>query len=271
MSKFNRYFLVFITVFLLLSDCLLANQERKHKFIETQIGVYQSSAKNLAVIVSYTEPGIFIAKIPKTEIQIFDPEKITTNDTSIFISYDLKRDFYSKIHIEDKVFKIKGSLTINFGNIVIAIDNTNPYLTVSDNKNEVILGFKGLEQVVNESGNVSLAFLEANQFNEYSDIISPLNLKNGNLYLKNKIVDISAIGLSIQKKEHECVNTDKNNYFNSKTKKMLKKNDVKDSLLNSIILGTNNNQLVALNLKQGKVYAIEVDGKKKNNCIISFM
>lgn len=267
----SRFILSFLVLFLSISYCESAIGEKKHKFIETQIGVYQSSAKNLAVIVSYTEPGIFIAKIPETEIQIFDPEKITTKETSIFISYDLSRDFYNKLHIQDKVFKIKGSLTINLGNIVVAIDNSNPYLTVSDNVNEVILGFKGLEKVVNESGNASLAFLEANQFNEYSDIISPLNLKNGNLYLKNKLVDISAVGLSIQRKEHECINTFNHNYYETKTKRKLKKEDVKLTLDNSIILGNDRGRLIALNLKHGKVYAMEKDQVKKNKCNISYI
>jgi hypothetical protein len=182
----------------------------------TPSGVYQSDDGRTKIILSHREnsQGIFIAHfeepIPPQE---FNPERLpTAESTHVFIKFDPNSEYqYSEVIIGERRYKITGNLNILLnatGSVSVNIDNMNPYLTVTHryngSKNEALVGFYGMTEVVKGSGNLA-TILAANQLSpETQKILKPYTAgASGALLLGNKEVATPTVGLYVPR-EHEC-------------------------------------------------------------------
>lgn len=182
------------------------------EFLETGPGVFQSTSLRERIIVSYDDPGIFILSSVPIGIQEFNPEEIEADlSKHIFIAFDPATNRYTELIAGDQSYRINGSFTVLMSRMRIAVDNLNPYLTVSVENDQTIVGFRGLQTVVNATGDVALTFLEANQLDSYSDLIVPYDLKkegtNQYLLLKDQKVSSKSIGLSLKPPRNTCLDS----------------------------------------------------------------
>ncbi len=185
------------------------------EFILTRAsGVYQHSNGSTKVILGTKNnaQGIFIMVGPAIAPQEFNLEKTPSeNVRHIFVRFDAQAQppTYSEIVINDTVYKISGSLTVNVGNTFVGIDNNNPYLTVvtegaTNGEPASIIGFSGLNEIVKGSGAVA-TILAANQLNpEVAKVILPYTVDNNQLLLNGKPVTTPMIGTFVRP-ENVCL------------------------------------------------------------------
>lgn len=208
-SSLSALLLLMLSVFLLGTTLGTTAQA---EILKTGEGIYQSLDGRYKIIISYSQPGIFFALGSPVDLQVFNPTQLKKDDTrSLFIRYDQQLKKYSAIVIGKKEYKTNGgSLTVLLDGSRITIDNNNPYLSIvidsqGGGKNEnSILGFLGLEVVVNNRGSEAVALLEANQFNQYRGIIEPYTYQSGQLFLKGKAVE-GPIGLNLETPKNVCL------------------------------------------------------------------
>lgn len=185
------------------------------EFILTRAsGVYQHSNGSTKVILGTKNDaqGIFIMVGPAIAPQEFNLETTPPENVKhIFVRFDgqAQPPTYSEIVINDKVYKISGSLTVNVGKTFVGIDNNNPYLTVvtegaTNGEPASIIGFSGLNEIVKGSGAVA-TILAANQLNpEVAKVILPYTVENNVLLLNGKPVTTPVIGTFVRP-ENECL------------------------------------------------------------------
>lgn len=190
---------------------LAAAPSESVEFLETGPGVFQSTSLRERVIVSYGDrPGIFILSTVPTGIQEFDLASLEKSAARhVFIEYDPASNRYTNLIIGNTYYRISGNFTVEMSRIRISVDNINPYLTVAVSHDKTILGFKGLQSIVKAAGEAALTFLEANQLDEYSELIVPYSLKKEKgeqvLQLKGQKVMSSNIGLSLTAPRNLCL------------------------------------------------------------------
>ena len=186
---------------------LLAAPRAGAEFLQTGPTVFQNL--NEKILVSYESPGIFVASGPKRDIQLFDPSQLPLEDTQhVFIKYDTQANRYGALLFGKQEYRIRGSLIVNMGRVRIAIDNNNPYLSIVVDEDSSVIGFQGLQQVVMAQGEAAVAFLEANQFNSFTDRVSPYIYKKDKLWLKGQPAG-QIVGLSLRPPENVCLNRNK--------------------------------------------------------------
>ena len=177
------------------------------EFLQTGPAVYQTLREK--IVVSYETPGIFIVTGPKRDIQLFDPGQIPPEESlHVFVRWDPGQERYSALLFGRNEYRIRGSLILSLGRVRVAIDNNNPYLTIVVDEESSVIGFQGLRQIVMAQGEAAVAFLEANQFDSFTDRVSPYIYKKGKLYLKGQ-PSAQAIGLSLRPPENICLNDKK--------------------------------------------------------------
>lgn len=179
------------------------------EFLETGPGVLQSTSLRERVIVSYDEPGVLVLSTVPIGIQEFNPSLVESElSRHLFIAFDPATNRYTELSTGTERYRINGSFTIQMSRMRIAVDNLNPYLTISVEADQTIVGFRGLQTIVNATGEAPLTFLEANQLDDYSDLIVPYELKkDGNeqvLMLKGQPVTNQSIGLSLKPPRNAC-------------------------------------------------------------------
>ena len=187
------------------------------EFIRTSPGVFQHTGKHLKVIVSHEIPGIFVLAVPSLDLQVFDPAIVAREGAQhIFIRYNPELDRYSAIVIGPKEYRVRGGLTIeaqiDSDSVRLAVDNNNPYLSIliDSSAKETslppsLLGFRGTELVVNETGQKKVALLEANRFNQFQAVIEPYLLTSAGLALKGAEIAGSTVGVEIEPPKNFCL------------------------------------------------------------------
>ena len=178
-------------------------------------GVYQHPNLTTKVILG-TKPdaqGIFVMVGPAIGAQEFNLETTPGKDTKhVFIRFDAQAQppTYSEIVINQKVYKISGNLTLNIGpKTSVSVDNNNPYLTIVTSGSQAgeapsILGFSGINEIVNGSGPLA-TILAANQLNpEVARVVKPYSLENDELQLNGKPVTNTLIG-TFTRPDNECL------------------------------------------------------------------
>lgn len=201
--------LIFLVIGLL--SVTLQVQAAAAEFLRTAEAVYQSTDKRVKIIISYDKlySGIFISSGPEIDLQVFHPSKIpATESLHCFIRYNAGLGTYDKLFLGPKSFLIKGVATINLGFLRLTVDPEQPYLTIvydnalGNKRPPEILGFSGLNVIVNNTGNIAAALLEANQFSKYRGLIDPYFIKFSEnelrLFVKGDEVQLASIGLALE-------------------------------------------------------------------------
>lgn len=255
-------------------SCLSALAPLQAEFLQTSPGVYQNPAGTEKVIVSYAVPGLFILTGPPVDIQLFDPARLDGKGTQhVFVEYDAPNSSYSALLVGKERFKINGSFILEIGGLRIAVDNNNPYLSIVDDKESSILGFRGTEPVVNLASEVAITFLEANQFNQYGSAIAPYTLAEGRLMLRGAPFQRDSIGLKLEPPRNPCLEKSKVIYLNEEEIVEIKKitsNDERlrrldeklkerkkyDPLAESLLAQITKESLISLNYLNGSVKSI---------------
>jgi hypothetical protein len=245
------------------------------EFLKTSPGVYQNQSGMEKIIVSYAVPGIFVISGPPVDLQLFDPGQLSTKSSfHAFLEYSPQNDSYTALIVGPERYKINGNFTLDMGRIRLAVDNNNPYLSIVVEKESAILGFRGLEPVVNLSGETSVAFLEANQFNPYGDAIAPYALADGRLLLRGAAIQRDSIGLKLDPPRNPCLDRNKVIYIDQDEIERIKKitdnaerlkrlgqklneNKNYNPLAESLLAGITKDSLVALNYQDGSVKSIK--------------
>jgi len=194
-------------------------------------GIYQSDDGRTKVMLSHRDnaQGIFVANysegIPPQE---FNPEKLPANGaTHLFVKFDATAEHqYSEVVIGERSYKVAGNLNVWLtpnGSVSVNIDNTNPYLTVTqrskDGRGDALVGFYGLTEVVKGTGNLA-TILTANQLSpEIAKIVRPYQAGLNGLLLNGKDVTTPAVGIYVSR-EHPC--TKQGNNVSVLTLKQLK-------------------------------------------------
>jgi hypothetical protein len=207
---FKKSLLKIVVVFCAaLSFLTLASAE----FLKTGANVFQSTSKRAKVVVSIEQPGLFIVDGPEIELQNFDPNNInhTSQVKHVFIRYNPELNRYTTILTGSREYRIGGSFTVLVGELRVTLDNSNPYISIvrdsQDQKSAEIIGFMGINVLVNFEGQQAVALLEANQFNEYRNVLSPYTVKEDGLYVKNMPVIAAAVGITPDNKNPCLKNT----------------------------------------------------------------
>jgi hypothetical protein len=194
-----------------------SESQAEYRFIQTlSTGVYQSTDGLAKVIVGSKDGalGLFIAHFKSgIDAQEFNAEKLPQEGSShMFIRFDPAAEFpYSEAVLGERSYRIVGNLNVFMGEnnaMSVHIDNSNPYITVSikgaKGKEEALVGFYGLSEVVTGSGNLA-AILAANQQSpEIERVVKPYTLAEGQLKLNDKEVQTPTVGIFV-KHEHECL------------------------------------------------------------------
>ena len=219
-----------------LSAGFFSSREAHAEFIQTSSGVLQSSDRRAKMIVSYRVPGIFIVLGEPIDLQLFDPAKLelpsstpplnpaegkisesnSPGITHLFVEYNPQLDRYSNLHVGQQSFRIKGGFTLHKElagqRLRVTVDNNNPYLSVvyepvdgSSTSAPSIVGFRGIQTVVNKAGMRYAALLEANQFNQFKGLIEPYGLLSGVLTLKGINFSGSSIGVELEPQKNSCL------------------------------------------------------------------
>jgi len=210
----NRATLATATLAILMP--LAAPRECRAEFIQTMSsGVYQSTDGRTKVVLGNNEgaQGIFVLQLKEgVSPQEFNIEKTPVQDTShIFIKFDPSQENgYSEAIIGQRSYTIAGNATLLLGDgsTEVNIDNTNPYLTVtqrdSGKAQESVLGFYGMTPVVQGSGNLA-TILTANQLNtDIAHVIKPYIIKPDGVFLNDKQIEAPNLGIFV-KRDHECL------------------------------------------------------------------
>jgi hypothetical protein len=148
--------------------------------------------------------------------------------THLFVEYSPQLDRYTALHVGERSFRIRGGFSLHSDlggqRLRVTVDNNNPYLSVvyeplentgvspspEDGsavslKEPSIVGFRGIQTVVNKSGLRYVALLEANQFNQFKGLIEPYGLHSGVLTLKGKEYSGSSIGVELEPQKNLCL------------------------------------------------------------------
>jgi hypothetical protein len=198
----------------LLGLCLLLPALVQAEFLRTSYGVYQHTDQMVKVLVSHDDeaPGIFIVQLDSpVDLQTFHPANMERLKSShVFIRYDYGTNRYSELLVGNKSYQLKSS-TLLLGDLRITVDNVDKaYLSIVHNDQPEsrvapdILGILGLEVVVNNTGDVAVALLEAHQF-QYGQLIQPYVVKADSLFLKGEELTASSIGLAFEQHPHPCL------------------------------------------------------------------
>jgi hypothetical protein len=163
-------------------------------------GIFQSSSLREKFIVSREVEGIFIVFMQPTDFQLFDPSKIDENALHVFFKYDSAESRFSKVVWGEHSLPINGDFTLKIGTMDVALANNykSPYLTISikDEKDPAIIGFKGLDLIVNQSSMEAIALLEANSFGESrANFINPYKFTKNGIYLRGRELDVGFLGV----------------------------------------------------------------------------
>lgn len=252
------------------------------QFIQTSPGVLQSTDGSAKIIVSYRSPGVFILLSNPIPVQRFDPSLLTEENASgaahIFVRYDPTSDRYSAVTTGTTDYRVRGGLTIiaqqKNRKLRITIDNNNPYLSVvyesAGGTPEVhMVGFRGLQNIVKESGQDKVALVEANGFNQFKGMIAPYDLVEGKLQLKGEAIPTSAIGLELEPEKNICLRTgtaflakhEVDELRRTKDKeesarlleKLLKKSSPGDQLRGVLLLRVRGSEIIALDYINSRV------------------
>ncbi|NLF24687.1 MAG: hypothetical protein GX589_03400 [Deltaproteobacteria bacterium] len=244
------------------------------QFLQTSPGVFQSPNGSEKLVVSYSKPGIFVITGKALDLQIFNPAHLKKQDHKhVFIEYDVQSTRYSALWIGDKQYKIKGNFTLEMGGARIAVDNNNPYLSIVADKDSNIIGFRGLESVVNMHGEAAVALLEANQFNQPNTAIAPYSWERGQLKLGGAALKRPSLGLNIVPERNPCLaksrvvyltTAEVNKLQQSSAEERVKKFDRKlkeqlyrNPLENLLLVRIRKDSIVALDYKDGSVMIIK--------------
>ena len=195
-------------IFALLAMALLLalTREAGAEFLQTGPYVYQSTTLRERVVVAQSVPGLFLLSTAAVDLQLFDPSKVSDRESvHAFLRFDLVQNRFDALLIGRREYRINGSFELNLGDMRVSVDNDTPYVSIVLISSGSILGFKGLEMVVNQSGWEAISLLEANQFNQYRDNTEPYWLTKSGLYFKNKILDLDFIGVSIAPPRNACL------------------------------------------------------------------
>jgi hypothetical protein len=209
-----------LALFVYLSQMTIAAEIASGQILQTgSSGVYQSSDGRLKVILSHRDgaQGIFVAYFKEgIPAQEFNPEKAPASGaTHIFVRFNpMAEHQYSDVLVGEKSYKVAGNLNIwltENGSVSVNVDNSNPYLTVTlretDGRNDALVGFYGMTEVVKGSGNLA-AILTANQLSpEIAKIVKPYVVASNGLRLNGRDVEAPAIGIFV-KQEHDCLKHD---------------------------------------------------------------
>ena len=254
--------------------CGLPVVDANGQFLQTSPGVYQSPTGSEKLVVSYSLPGIFVITGKPMDLQLFDPAHLKKqNHKHIFIEYDSQFARYSTLWIGDRQYQIKGNFTLEMGGTRISVDNNNPYLSIVADKDSNIIGFRGLESVVNLNGEAAVALLEANQFNQQNKAIAPYLWESGQLKLQGATLKRPSVGLSILPERNPCLAKTRvvyltaaeiNGLKQSSNEERLKKLDQKlkeqlsqNPLQKLLLVRISKDSIVALNYKDGSVMLIK--------------
>ena len=184
------------------------------EFLRTNLSVYQGSDLHTKIIISRLEPGIMLASGPEIALQKFDPDRLQKPDTAhCFIRFDPKSNRYSALLVGNREYRLNGSASLVIGQMRVTIDNQNPYLSIIQNTVESggkpgILGFTGIEPVINAVGEDAVALLEANKFSRYTNLIKPYDVTPGGLKLDNEPVAAEFVGVDLEVPLHPCAGKD---------------------------------------------------------------
>jgi hypothetical protein len=156
------------------------------------------------------------------------PQVPAATSTHLFVEYSPELDRYTALHIGQRSFRIRGGFSLHSDaegqRLRITVDNNNPYLSVvyepvensaaaqpaepslapRDNS-PTILGFRGIQTVVNKSGLRYVALLEANQFNQFKGLIEPYVLADGAITLKGSQYQGNSIGVELEPQKNICL------------------------------------------------------------------
>lgn len=199
-----------------LAVCLWLPGLLQAQVVQTSFGVFQAVNKEVKVVTSNTEPfGIFVLLTSPIELQLFNLATVS-NEQSVhaFVKYSPELDRYVALNLGATEYRIKGSFTLwlehDKTRVRLTVDNTNPYMSLlidSDSKENPasLLGWRGIEPVVNQTGVEHVALLEANQLSQYRGIIEPYYLKPDGLWLKGQKVDTPSIGVEVEPVKNQCL------------------------------------------------------------------
>ncbi len=209
LMKRHTYFICAVIGLLLEMTCIACHAE----FLKTGVGVFQSTKRRAKIIVSQEEPGIFIVFGDEIDLQVFDPTELKKDQAAhLFVRFDPSINRYVALLVGSKEYRIVGNLSLLVEGVAshllrVTIDNANPYLTVvvegTGNEAE-ILGFLGLNAVVNNNGQEAVALLEANQLSELKGVVDPYRLKAGEITVKDRPVAGLALGIT-QEVRNPCL------------------------------------------------------------------
>ena len=245
------------------------------EFLQTGPYVFQSTTRNERVIVSQSVPGLFLLSSSNIELQLFDPAKVSDRESvHAFLRFDPIQNRFAALTIGRRIFRINGSFVINVGDMRVAVDNDTPYVSVVLVTSASILGFKGLEMVVNQTGWEAIRLLEANQFNQYRNNTEPYWLTKGGLYFKNQLLDLDFVGMSIAPPRNSCLEKKDLMYLTrgelekvksfsddnlrlQELRRLSVKNRVAQLLKELLLLRVEGNSVVGLNYRNGDVYVLD--------------
>lgn len=252
-----------------LAICAENDSGSSQRFLQTHAGVYQTLRAK--VIASYGKPaGFFILVSDKPiPLQSFDIQQIKPDEVqSVFVEYSIEDDRYVALHVNDNIYKLIGNVTFTINDVRIGIDNMNAYLSLTLGSG--LIGFRGLERVIDSSGALSVV-AEANEYGDYYDI-APYVLKEGKLLLRGKEVSSnSRIGLLLEQQKNPCLNEDVLFLTQEKIDQIkvaaqskratllqeaLVKNNSKIFLSKSLPLRVQSDFLVALDYLEGLIYEV---------------
>ena len=199
---------IYKIIFSLILTLSLSLNSSQAEFIKIGPYSYTSDDAKSAVFVAqaeYPASGLLIAAFDNPiSPQTLNPSKLPAQGVrTLYLVYNANKYAFDKLIIGNgKEYQIAGSLTLDMGEVRVAISNNNssPYLSITNYKSKKpgILGFLGKTEVLNLKTDKAIALLEANQFNskELSDLIKPYKLEaNGNLTLDKQPLATDQIGL----------------------------------------------------------------------------
>lgn len=173
------------------------------EFLRTAPGVYQSAGLRAKIIISQQVPGLFVFWGRETPLQQFSPEGLSDPESRhVFLKFSPSLNRYTALLAGGRELSIKGNFTMILGDIRLGVDNENPYVTaVSENRQQrktpEIIGFIGINPVINAEGERAVALLEANQLGEYGDLIKPYNFDGERVSLNEQPLSVSFLGIPI--------------------------------------------------------------------------
>ncbi len=195
-----RFIILFIG-FISLTGSALADT----RFLETAPGFFQSTSGQSRVIISQDVPGIFILETSAIDLRSFDLQTLKPGDSkSSFIAFNAELKTYDRLMIADQSYSIRGNFQLELGNLRISLDTQTPYLTILERSSQNLLGFRGLEQIIATNENLAVGLLEANQFSEFPELLTPYKLIGNTLILNGQAPSSKQIGLLLPPSKNKC-------------------------------------------------------------------